>query len=117
MFQNLHIAIQILIVFLFSLLLSCGSKKTDSDTPASAKAAAGESKTCSNLSALMEICAEEKNLNKRFRIDSVKSWIREDCESLGKENPSLQRELLECAQSDCKKMNECLSRFLQERKR
>jgi len=49
-------------------------------------------------------------------LDEVKTWIREDCEKLGRENPSMQSKLLECASADCTKLDECLSRISQERK-
>lgn len=104
-------------IFILPFQFSCGSgKKSSKQTETLPESASGSPPTCDKLVAYIEICAREKKLNERFRLDEVKTWIREDCEKLGRENPSMQSKLLECASADCTKLDECLSRISQERK-
>ncbi len=104
-------------MFLTIFIASCGSgEKSSGVQRASVNPTVPEvPRTCSNLVASMEICAREGRAGERFRMEDVKSWIREDCERLGKENPGRQARLLECAQADCTRMEECLAGFLRER--
>lgn len=114
MFQKI---ILIFIIFILSFQFSCGSeKKSSKQTETLPENASGSPPTCDELVARIDVCAKEKRLNERFRLDKVKTWIREDCEKLGRENPSMQSKLLECASADCTKQDECFRRILQERK-